>query len=395
MANHEPIDEGLRPFATGRDLEIIDAVNRHGSHRKAAKALGVARGTIGNTLANLRKRAERRGYSPEHDQTHACPDTQYIKGVSTMYDGDGNVRTQWVKTNARFEAMQDALRVVAEELAEEVRGKARPRKRLPKFDSERLATHYKVGDHHEGLYAWGQETGGDDWDSGVSRKVFRGAFDYLVESSPATEVGVLVDVGDGTHINDRKNATPASGNRLDVDSRFGRVVRASCNNLKYAVDRMLDKHRTVKVIKARGNHDPDLAICLSLILEAYYDKEPRVSVTVPDGYWQAWEWGQTVVFVNHGESPRARQHQHLSREFGTLWGARHKYVDNGHIHHKQVEEVGGVKFESWNVMPPADGWHADSGYGASRSMTSVVYDLEYGETARNVCDIRLAERMGV
>jgi hypothetical protein len=39
-------------------------------------------------------------------------------------------------------------------------------------------------------------------------------------------------------------------------------------------------------------------------------------------------------------------------------------------------------FEVWNVLANPDSWHADSGFGSSRSMTCVVLSEEYGEDSR-------------
>lgn len=381
--------ESLRPFATTAELRVLDAIVAAGSHRKAARQLGYSKGSISNAIGRLRRRAEKRGWSPGFDQTHPCPPSQYIKGVSTMYDSGGNIATQWVKTNARQEEATEALKAFAEELSESI-GTARPRLKLPKIATDDLAVHYKAGDHHFGMYSWAAETGAD-WDLRKSVATFCGAVNHLVNAAPAARHGVFVNVGDLSHINDRKNATPASGNLLDVDSRFPKVARACEQGLLYAVNRLLDKHEHVRLINARGNHDPDLAVLVSMLLKAHYKNEPRVTVEDSADYWQTWEFGETVVFVNHGERKRQQQHEYLSRRFGRLWGKRHKYVDNGHIHHRQAEEIGGVHFESWNVLPPPDEYHTRSAYGASRSMSSVTYHREHGEVGRSRCDIGLIE----
>jgi hypothetical protein len=39
-------------------------------------------------------------------------------------------------------------------------------------------------------------------------------------------------------------------------------------------------------------------------------------------------------------------------------------------------------FESWNILAPADAWHASSGYASSRSMTCVILHKDYGEEGR-------------
>jgi hypothetical protein len=51
----------LRTWATVRQLEFIEAIEKHGSKRGAAKALGLTESTVRNSLQSLAKRAARMG----------------------------------------------------------------------------------------------------------------------------------------------------------------------------------------------------------------------------------------------------------------------------------------------------------------------------------------------
>lgn len=51
------IDPNLRQFATVRELEYIEAIEKHGSQTKAAEVLGAARSSIQCAIKNLEKRA--------------------------------------------------------------------------------------------------------------------------------------------------------------------------------------------------------------------------------------------------------------------------------------------------------------------------------------------------
>jgi len=41
-----------------------------------------------------------------------------------------------------------------------------------------------------------------------------------------------------------------------------------------------------------------------------------------------------------------------------------------------------MHFEHWGSLTATDQWHSDSGYGAERSMTAVVYHKDSGEDSR-------------
>ena len=62
--------------------------------------------------------------------------------------------------------------------------------------------------------------------------------------------------------------------------------------------------------------------------------------------------------------------------------SKNRYCHLGHIHHHTAREVGSMHFEHWGSLTATDQWHSDSGYGAERSMTAVVYHKENGEDSR-------------
>ena len=62
--------------------------------------------------------------------------------------------------------------------------------------------------------------------------------------------------------------------------------------------------------------------------------------------------------------------------------SKNRYCHLGHIHHHTAREVGSMHFEHWGSLTATDQWHSDSGYGAERSMTAVVYHKDHGEDSR-------------
>jgi hypothetical protein len=91
------IDVRLKEWATSRQLEYIDAVNKHkGNLHHAAKALNITRQSIQNSFRSLKKKAALQGYSPAHDMTRVVPSPFVVKGVSTYYNKDGQPAGQWL-----------------------------------------------------------------------------------------------------------------------------------------------------------------------------------------------------------------------------------------------------------------------------------------------------------
>lgn len=373
----------LKQYATETEANYLDAVEKHGSNNKAAKALGVNRRSVDTAIARVKKRAALKMWAPEHDLTHPAAPGFTTKRVSTAYGEDGQVKLQWHIQEPEKVALEEIQAGLAEAFRAELKGLYKQIKK-PKETNKDLMSCYIIGDHHFGMFAWGPETGGDDYDTEISERLLTEATDQLVGSSPASEVGTLVNVGDFLHANDTTSQTPASKNVLDTDGRMGRVARRAGLLLKSLIDRMLIKHKKVLVINARGNHDPDAAMWLNEVIRAYYHQEDRVEVKDNFSKFIWFTYGSNLVVTHHGDKIKRQQmYQAITRNLRDEWGrAKHVYGWTGHIHHKEAEEIGGMLFESWNVLAPPDEWHASAGYGSERSMTCVVLHKEHGEQVR-------------
>lgn len=370
---------------------MLDAMRREGSVRKAAKSLGITERPLFAALERLRENAARQGWAPDHDMTHTAAPGFTVSGLSTLYNADGQMMAQWVKTRQEAEGLQTALEELTERLCDRVQGKAKPVKG-PKVSDTDLLSAYVIGDAHLGLYAWSEETGAEDFDTSIGTNDLRGAFNHLVQASPASEVGLLVNVGDFLHANDTTSQTPASKNLLDTDGRFSQVIDRAVTVFRYAVNLMLSKHRQVWIVNARGNHDPDAAVWLNKIIVAYYSKEPRVKVFQNAPAFQYVEWGQVLIGVHHGDRIKRQQiYEAMTRDRRDSWGkAKFAYFWTGHIHHKAAEEIGGCLFESFNTLAAPDAWHAQNGYGANREMQQITIHRNHGIVARNVCGLQMA-----
>ncbi len=385
--------KGLFQFAvTNEQREAIKWSDELGSAKKAAKKLGVAHGTIHNRLQRVRDRAAKRGWAPDNDMSHTAPNGYSVKGTSTLYDGDGNITAQWVKTNRENDDAQEAMRIFAEEMCEQNRGKFKAASKAPRRaqKADNLTTAFVVGDAHLGLYAWGEETGDESYDLTKSQDDILSAISNLIDRSVDCGNAILCNVGDWFHANGKVPATPMSGNMLDVDSRFGKVARAGTQLQREAMNMMLAKFPTVTLINAKGNHDPDAAMWLNMLAEAVFEKEKRVNVLTNTKKFLHHRWGDTSLFVYHGERNRQQQFEYVTKHYREEFGSsKYAYVINGHIHHVQKEEKGGIMFETFGTLAAKDAYHADNLYDAARTMTSITYDKSYGEVGRQVFDIRM------
>ena len=157
------IDRALKPFATELQWQMLMAWEQHGSSRVAAKFLGCPQSSIVRTKGLVIKKAATKGYVPGSpafhggkghvppgfvlrgqsalldadgkmlkrwdktgreglapDEAHQMPDPKKVTKLSTMYDSEGRVVTQWRSEKPEAAATERAWRAFAEELAKDI-----------------------------------------------------------------------------------------------------------------------------------------------------------------------------------------------------------------------------------------------------------------------------------
>lgn len=384
-------ETGLRQFATSRQCEFLDAIEKHGTMNAAAAAMGLSAGTISNAMAALKAKAARAGYSPDHDNTRPVPDGFRLKGTSTLYGKDGELKLQWVKSTIDHERADEIARQAVEALSRSVEGMA-PLTEPPAHVMSDLLAVYPFGDPHVGLYVWAKECG-DAFDLEIGRKLTLGAVDRLVATAPPAETAILLLLGDVYHQNDQTNQTPAHRHQLDVDSRYVKVLQIGIETYRHAILRALEKHRRVIVKAVPGNHDPQAIWALIFTLAAYFSNEPRVEVDIgPAKHWY-FRFGKVLIGSTHGDTTK---HEKLGGvmacDRAKDWGETlYRYWYTGHIHSKTVTEVPGVICESFRTLAAQDSYAAGHGYRAGRDMQCIVHHKDFGEIERHRADIALLE----
>lgn len=385
------IDEGIKDFATETQRKYIDAVNEHGSIRKAARVVGVHNAVMMRAIHAAERVAALRGYSPQHDMTRTVPAPFVVRGTSTLYDEAGKPRLQWVKTRLDDDKLEQVIRETVAALTEEVKRKAPLTKAPAKALSDLLAV-YPFGDPHFGLYSWAKEAG-EDFDLEIARRLTLGAVDRLVQAAPAAETAILLPLGDIFHMDDQTNRTPAHGHQLDADGRFVKVLGVGIHTFRHAVLRCLEKHKRVIVRFVRGNHDPHAVWALAYTIAAYFENEPRVEVDLSPALHWFYRFGKVLIGATHGDTTKPEQLLGvMASDRAEDWGqTKHRYWYTGHVHHQSVREFAGVTAESFRTLAAKDAYAAGHGYRAGRDMRCIVLHRDHGEIERHRCDVGMLE----
>ena len=317
---------------------------------------------------------------------YQIPEGHVVKGESALLDSHGNVLNKWIKTREEnaSEGLVEGLRAAFAEYD----GKAGE---VPVFAapfSDDLLTVYPLPDLHFGMYAWGRETGAS-YDIGIAAEIALNTVKELVNQSFYSKHAVILGLGDYFHTNDAKNATPRSGNLLDVDGRWPKVYAAGAELAMSIVDIAARKHQEVEVAFLPGNHDPDAAVTLAVALGLFYRLTPRIQVCQEPGYAWYRRFGSTLLGATHGHTMKPdRMAMMLATDRAQDWGqSKHYHVFFGHIHHETVMEIGPVRCESFQSPAARDGYNAGAGYRSGRSLSAITFHREKGEIGRHRVNI--------
>jgi len=92
--------ESLRQFATPSQVIKLDVLKKCGTQKKAANYLGMNIRSFERGLDSLTRQAAKRGYDPDNNLLYPVGKGQELKGQSVLYDADGNIKQQWVKSQS-------------------------------------------------------------------------------------------------------------------------------------------------------------------------------------------------------------------------------------------------------------------------------------------------------
>ena len=374
------MSDGGNPGLTDEQCsEALEAKTKFKTATEAAESLGLTRGSFHNRL----RRGAQRGL--DGSVPEKMPAGFIVKGISTLYDDDGAPRAQWVKASA-----EDLRRDVVEHITsafDDYKGHAKLPP-APKHSDKSLLTVYPIADHHLGLYAWAKETG-TDYDLDIATRLLRDTMASLVSQSQPSEVGVILNLGDFFHTDDSNNQTSRSGNALDVDTRYAKVLQTGVELIIDCIELALQKHKKVIVRCLPGNHDDHSALALSVALAAFFNKNKRVDVdTDPSLFW--WhEHGSVLLGATHGHMAKAKDMGGVMAErCAPAWGrTRHRYIYTGHIHHQTRLEVHGAVCESFQTLAAKDAWTAQMGFTSGRSMCAITHHIDRGECERRTVNV--------
>lgn len=367
---------------TDHQLNVLNTYISEGSYAKAGQVLGINKSTVGEIITKIRQRAALAGVAPESGLTHQTATGFTTKRISTMYDADGEITSQWhiqEPDKANFEEM---ILSIVKGLCSEI-PKYEPVEK-PEVVSSEFMNDIIIGDPHLDMLAYDKEVG-SDWDSEIAYEQHKIAVLNLLNRAPAANTGMLTILGDSLHRDSMKALTPGSGNLVDVDGRLGRSLENAVRLFRSMVNSMLSKHKNVVVNFIRGNHSETLELALRMMLTIAYENEPRVAVLDNTSKHIPFVFGNNFLLTTHGDKLNDQKKADIAvGHFRSQHGAaKFTHVRCGHVHHASLKEVSGCLVETFQALPTPDAWHYESGYVTSdQSVSMLTYHKAGGIVSR-------------
>lgn len=319
-----------------------------------------------------------------------------VKGVSSYVDSEGNIKGQWIKENvdekARLEALQHAfMNFVCDsvEPREEIKtGFSKGIEESSAFKNTMVK--YPIADAHIGLLTKSNEVG-VDWDLETAKKAYKKTVKRIMESSPKSQVGLILELGDMFHVADSTGKTRAHGHQLTVDGNLEEIFEAAIYIVTTMIDMALEKHNTVIFRKTIGNHDGDTSVALGVFLKKYYENNPRVVIESGSDLFWWYKFGDTLHFSTHGHTVKQKDLPEIvAHDCKEVWSdCKYVYIDTGHIHHQTIVETRTCICESHNSLVPGDNYNYGNGYRSGRLLKAIVYTKNSGEIGRSIVRVEV------
>ncbi len=231
-----------------------------------------------------------------------------------------------------------------------------------------------LADPHIGKYAWGKETGWEDYDITIATRLIRESVAELLDTKQPAGKLALWCLGDLLHY-DTPHGTTTKGTPLDRDGRVEKMLEEAVSTLCDVISDMSTK-ATTEVVLVPGNHDAVMTVALRQILSAEFRGHPNVTINTTNTTRKYVTHGRCLIGLTHGDKAQKHLGELMALEAREHWGQTLlREVHHGHRHSEAaVTTVGGVTIRQHPALCPPDGWHASEAYvGAPRAMDSYTY----------------------
>jgi transposase len=278
-----------------------------------------------------------------------------------------------------------AARKEIEELKEQARRfapKAPAIRKLVKISGNMLEVN--IPDAHHGKLAWGEETGGPNYDTKISRELYWIAFTTLIDRVCHHKFDeILLIVGNDLLNSDDIEGRTTKGTNVSTDGRYQKTFSMVRTLQVECIEYLRAKFPGVKikVVMVPGNHDTLSVWHLGDSLECYFHNYKDVQIDNSPKYRKYHRFGKVMLMFTHGDKAKRNDYPLLmaTEEPGIFGETKFREAHTGHNHMTKMDEQHGVRVRVLPALCPADDWHAENGFvGNLRSAEAYIWNQDEG-----------------
>ena len=247
-----------------------------------------------------------------------------------------------------------------------------------------------IFDLHLGKLAWAKETGYENYDLKIARRLFEDALEVLIARTSSHRYDlVLLPVGNDFFHTDNLVSETTGGTRQDCEGRFHKTARIGREMMVHAIERL--RHvAPVRAVVAPGNHDQLSSWHLGDSLECWFHADSDVTVDNYPTLRKYIEFGKVMLMFTHGNRGKQADYPLLmATEQPEMWGrTRFREAHLGHLHKTHVlsgpsvSENHGARVRIISSLCATDAWHAEMQFvGNLRQAEAFVWNQHEGQIA--------------
>lgn len=257
----------------------------------------------------------------------------------------------------------------------------RPYTNYPRISGTGNMLEVNIPDLHAGKLAWGEETGGANYDTKIAIDTFNTALETLLHRVREHHFDqVLFVLGNDLLNSDNEAGTTTSGTNVSSDVRYQKTFTLVRNMKINAIER-LRQVAPVKVVPVSGNHDKLSVWHLGSSLECYFHKYTDVEVDNSPRFRKYHEFGNVLLMMTHGHKGKRTDYPlTMATECPQAFGrTKFREAHTGHLHGLDVKEYHGVRVRILSALCPEDAWHSENNFiGNIRSAEAFVWNKNEG-----------------
>lgn len=299
-------------------------------------------------------------------------------------DGEGEVVVtpqSQLKVFLRPRHKEQAVEEVWAGMLADLRSRERTGK-TPRITKGSILLELAGAEPHIAKMAWGEETGHEDYDSGIAVRLMETGTEVLLERASGFQPARNALLVGNDFFNAESTGATTAGTRQDVDTRYAKMFRRGVATVRAQVARCLESAPT-DIICVWGNHDTQTLWNMGEVLAALYEGHKHVTVRNEPTQRKYTRWGKVLLGWTHGDKEKLDKLPNImAAERPADWAEtthREWHVGHGHRKREWTDEFTGVRVRMLPSITPPDAWHASMGYiGATRAMEAYLWDRDAG-----------------